>query len=105
MPDLISFYEKWHDKGVELVALCTEVYKDVPKCAEMIREKGMVKFLNAMDPYIQSKYKTIYDVRTTPQIYVLDQNKEIIMKRLDVTQLDELFQDMLLKDEQLKNKS
>lgn len=104
MPEIIAFHEKWNPRGVELVALCTEVYKDIPKCAEMIKEKGMVKFLNAMDPYIQSKYKTIYDVRTTPQIYVLDSNKEIIMKRIDAKQLDEVFEELMLNDELLKEK-
>ncbi|NNE30528.1 MAG: DUF5106 domain-containing protein [Saprospiraceae bacterium] len=95
MPDMISFYEKWNPKGVELVALCTEVYKDIPKCAETITEKGMFKWINAIDPYIQSKYKSIYDVRTTPQLYVLDENKEIIMKKIDAAQLEEVFEELL----------
>ena len=95
LPKVKEFYEKYHDKGVEILAVCTKVTKDVPKCWETIKEQEMVKWINAADPYLRSRYKQIYDVRTTPQIFVLDRNKEILFKRLSAEQLAEVMDNIL----------
>ncbi len=96
MPKIIEFYDTYKSKGVEIFALCSRVYKDLPACAEMIKEKGMINWINAVDPYLQSKFKTIYDVRSTPQIFILDDNKEIVSKRIGAEQLPEVL-DQLIK--------
>ena len=98
MPKIIEFYDNYKDKGVELVSLCNQTYKDIPKCAEMIKEKGMMKWINAVDPYIKSRYKQLYDVRTTPQIFVLNKEKEIVMKRIGAEQLSEVIDAMIARD-------
>jgi hypothetical protein len=38
---------------------------------------------------------TLYDLKTTPQIYILDKDKKIISKRLGAEQLDELMMRLL----------
>ena len=68
MPQMIDFYEKFHPKGVEVYAVCSKFVNDLPTCAEFIDErKGMLKWINVVDPYHESKYKELYDVRSTPQ--------------------------------------
>ncbi|MEQ8535019.1 MAG: hypothetical protein RIB86_24405, partial [Imperialibacter sp.] len=42
---------------------------------------------NAADPYYRSNMRRDYNVRTTPQVYILDKNKKIIAKKLEVEQL------------------
>ena len=39
-------------------------------------------WVNASDQYIRNRYKTIYDVKTTPQIFILDKDKKIIVKKI-----------------------
>ncbi len=100
MPDIVKFHDEYKSKGVEIVALCNSIYKDIPECAKMIEEKGMVKFVNAIDPYIKSKYKQLYDVRSTPQVFILNKEKEIIMKKIAAEQLSEVMEQIMKRDKE-----
>lgn len=91
MPKMLEFYDNFKDKGVEVFAVCTKTYDEMPACAETIKEKGMVKWINAIDPFIKSKYKQIYDIRSTPQIFILNKEKEIISKKIGAEQLSEVM--------------
>ncbi|MEM6319184.1 MAG: thioredoxin-like domain-containing protein, partial [Bacteroidota bacterium] len=82
MPKMIEFYDNYKDKGVEIFAVCTKTYEEMPACAKTMKEKGIVNWINAIDPFIRSNYKKIYDIRSTPQIFILDANKEIISKKI-----------------------
>ena len=98
MPEMIKFYDDYKSKGVEVFSVCTKVMDKVSMCWETIEEKQMGKWLNVVDPYIQSRYKSIYDIKTTPRIFVLDENKKILSKRIGVEQLPELFDQILKSD-------
>ncbi len=99
MPKMLDFYDKYKPKGVEVFAVCTKVYKDLPECASTIKEKEMVKWINVTDPYLLSKYKQIYDIKSTPRIFILDENKKILSKGIGAEQLDEVM-DQIIKSEQ-----
>lgn len=91
MPKMIEFYENFKDKGVEIFAVCTKTYEEMPACAKTMKEKGMINWINAIDPFIKSKYKQIYDIKSTPQIFILDENKEIISKKIGAEQLSDVM--------------
>jgi thiol-disulfide isomerase/thioredoxin len=91
MPKMLEFYDNFKDKGVEVFAVCTKTYEEMPACAATIKEKGMIKWINAIDPFIKSKYKQLYDVRSTPQIFILDDKKEIISKKIGAEQLSDVM--------------
>ena len=95
MPTMLEFYENFKDKGVEIFAICTKTYEEMPACAKTMKEKGMINWINAIDPFIKSKYKQIYDIRSTPQIFILDENKEIISKKIGAEQLAEVMERIL----------
>jgi thiol-disulfide isomerase/thioredoxin len=92
MPEMLQFYRDFKDRGVEMMAVCGKFYNDLDKCWEFIESKDMNIWLNVVDPYHRSKYKTLYDVKTTPQIFILDEKKEIISKRIGVEQLPEVME-------------
>ncbi len=99
MPKMIEVYDKYQDQGVAMYAICHRTYKDAPSCAEYIKEQpGMFKWLNMNDPYFKSKYAVLYNVKSTPQLYILDNKKEIIMKRVGADQLDEVLAEIIAKD-------
>ena len=87
-PVMAEFYEKWKDKGVEIFSVCTK-QNEIDKCWEYVDEKNIGDWLHATDRYMRF-YKE-YDVRSTPTIFVLDENKEIVSKRIGAQQLDELL--------------
>lgn len=96
-PFMVDFATKFKDRGVKVFAVCTAVTDKAPECWKSVEEKGFTDFLflNTYDPYIKSKYKTIYDVRTTPQIFILDRKHEILMKRIAGEQLDKVMEDVI----------
>lgn len=88
MPELKVFYEKYKDKNIELVALCNQSHKGIPLCAETIQDKEIFTWVNAMDPYLKSRFKQLYNVRNYPLILVLDKDKKILIKQIGAEQLD-----------------
>lgn len=90
-PDMKAFYEKFRDRGVELMAVCVKFTKDIPDCWKYVDENEINDWLHTVDPYLRSKFTTIYDIKTTPQIYILDENKEIISKKIGAEQLEEVM--------------
>lgn len=96
-PHMVEFAKKYKDKGVTVFAMCTAVTDKGPECWKGVEEKGFDDnfFYNYYDPYIQSRYKTLYDVQTTPQIYILDRKHEILMKRIGADQLDKVMEQVM----------
>ena len=73
MPKMIEAFDNVADEGVTMYAICHRTYKDTPSCAEFISENpGMLNWINLNDPYFRSKYNIKYDVKSTPQLYILD---------------------------------
>jgi len=97
-PEMIAFEEKYKEKGVALLGICTEIRDEVKKCWETIDERGY-NWLNLVDPYLQSRYKTLYNIKSTPQIFILDKDKKIVMKRIGAEQLDEIMDKIIERDQ------
>jgi peroxiredoxin len=87
-PHMKAFYAKWKSKGVEVFAVCTK-QRELPKCWEYIDDNEIGEWLHATDKY--QRFARDYNVISTPSIFVLDENKKIISKRISAQQLDELF--------------
>ncbi len=96
-PFMVEFAEKFKDRGVKIFAVCTAVAPKGDECWKGVEEKGFSDFLflNTYDPYIQSRYKTLYDVQSTPQIFILDRKHEILMKRIGAEQLESVMEDLI----------
>ena len=95
MPLIREFYDKFSTKGVEIVAVCTKVGPDEKTCWDSVKEMNMEKWINASDPSHSSRFKAIYDLKTTPQIYILDKNKRILTKKIGAEQLSEVMDKLL----------
>lgn len=95
IPSIIEFYKNYKDKGVELLAICTKTGADISSCWSTIKERGMDIWVNAADQYLRNRYKTIYDVKTTPQIFILDKDKKIIVKKIAGEDLATVMEDVL----------
>lgn len=85
MPEYIDAYNKLKDKGVTFLAICTN--NDKNEWTKFIQEHKM-PFLNVYDPYNRSNFHTLYDIYSTPTIYVLDKDKKIIAKRIGPEQIE-----------------
>ncbi len=99
MPKMIEFYKEYHPKGVEILGICTKTGEKESECWESVEEKGIDIWLNTSDKYLRSRYKQIYDIKTTPQIYILDRDKKIAFKRIGAEQLPGVLDFLLGKEE------
>ena len=74
--------DTYKDKGIEVFAVYTQDKKEEWKDA--INDYDLYDFINCYDPDFQTNFRLFYDVYSTPIIYLLDKDKNIIAKRLDV---------------------
>jgi len=77
-----DLYLPLKDKGVDIYAVCTQNKKD--DWLKAISEYKIYDWTNVWDPSVTSNFHSLYDVFSTPVIYILDPTKHIIAKRLDV---------------------
>ncbi len=95
MPKFVEFNNKWKDSGVKLFAICSKHQDKTKTCWENLEKKDMLGFINAADQYHQSRFKLKYNVSTTPKVFILDKNREILLKNIGGDQLDEVMQEIL----------
>ncbi|MDP6908822.1 MAG: DUF5106 domain-containing protein, partial [Flavobacteriales bacterium] len=89
-PKVKEFYDAFGDKldvgvyGVNTNAEERELW------LEYIKENNL-DWINVEDPEQKTAYKYLYDIYSTPVIYLLDKNKKIIAKRLSAEQLEDFI--------------
>jgi len=108
MPILQRIFEEWHDKGLEIYAigndfepepwieyLETTNYTDwthVSDNPQINAQDSAAKLINAGITDLQSlNFRTTFDVFSTPKLFLLDENKEILAKQIGALQLAEML--------------
>ncbi|RUT79086.1 TlpA family protein disulfide reductase [Ancylomarina longa] len=91
-----EIYDKFKDKGVKIFAVCTQNEKE--KWKNFIADHDLFGFMNCYDPHYQTNFRIYYDVFSTPTIYLLDKDKKIIAKRLDIETLKTFLENKLNKE-------
>ncbi len=95
IPKLIKWYQIAKPYGIEVFAMNTAVEEE--KWKKFIREKEL-NWINVADINLHNNFRHEWDIVTTPQIYVLDENKKIIAKRLDPETLADFMKRKLKED-------
>jgi thiol-disulfide isomerase/thioredoxin len=83
-PKLKEFYDKNKGKGIEVFAVCT---KDNKELWEKYITDHHLTWINGWDPERLSHFDYFYNVESTPLVYILDKNKNIIAKRISVEEI------------------
>ena len=94
MPDYLDVYKKYKEQGLSFFAVCTKIEKQ--KWLDYI-EENKLDWINVYDPYDKSKFRLLYDIHSTPTVYLLDKNKQIVAKRVGAKQLDEIIERFIKK--------
>jgi thiol-disulfide isomerase/thioredoxin len=95
-PALKEVYDKYRAKGLKVYAVCTEVEMD--KWKKFIKEKNL-DWINVADPAIRNNFRQDFDITTTPQIFLLDEEKIIRAKKIEVDVLDEILKSNFAEDQ------
>ena len=84
-----EIYDRFSPYGLKVFAVNT--HTDKKQWEEFIEKNELFDFINCWDPNRQSNYWTIYNVFSTPVMYILDKDKKIIAKNLAVEQMVDLL--------------
>lgn len=91
MPVMYDVYKKIKDKGAEVMAInILGGIEGKKKWVDYVNEHGLYGWMNVWNPYDFS-FKDKYDIYSTPVIYVLDENKKIIAKRINPEQVEDII--------------
>lgn len=91
MPKVDSAYRAGlKEKGVKIYAVRTE--DDPKEWQDFIKKEKLTEWTHVYDPERQSDFRSKYDVYSTPVIYLLDENKKIIGKRLDQNNIGQVIE-------------
>lgn len=88
---LVPVYNQFKDKGLEIFGVCSKSWKELDQCKKKIEEKEM-NFINTSDdPYPLAVAKKTYDLKANPYLVLLDEDKNILLKRIDPNQLKDIL--------------
>jgi hypothetical protein len=87
--------------GIKVFAVCTQ--NDKKEWEDFIADNDLFDFINCYDPHYQNNFRVYYDIYSTPTVYLLDKDKKIIAKRLDLENLKS-FLDREFKNEAIQEK-
>lgn len=83
VPELYKeIYLPYRDKGLTVVAAYT--MNDKAEWSEFLDKHQLTDWVNVWDEHHLSRFKIIYDTRTTPSVYLLDENKKIVAKEFSI---------------------
>jgi thiol-disulfide isomerase/thioredoxin len=91
-PQLSDLYKKYKNQGLEVFAVYTQGETDSWK--EYVTKNGL-NWINVWDPFRVSQYHKLYDIYSTPIIYVLDKDKRIVAKRIGIESLERFIEEEL----------
>jgi thiol-disulfide isomerase/thioredoxin len=91
-PMLYDIYKKNKDKGLEVFTVYTQDNKQ--EWLDYINDKEF-DWINAWDPNQSTFFRLFYDIYSTPTVYLLDENKKIIAKRISVEALGKMLDSLL----------
>ncbi len=81
-PFYSDVYEKYKEKGLGVFAIYSMDNKQ--EWEDFINEHQLYNWINVWDQNNESRFKYLYDARVTPGVYLLDKNKKIIAKNLNL---------------------
>ncbi len=88
LPGYKKIYDTYKDKGVQYYSVCTK-----PERAKWLKYLDTYKldWLNVYDPDGRSPFRMLYDIHSTPTVYLLDKDKKILAKRVGPKQLENIL--------------
>ena len=97
-PKVAELFPKYKDKGVALWTVSINGDEDIWK--EKLHEYKLdnIGALNMQDHARKTGFDYFYDIRSTPRLFLLDENKKILAKQLATDQLEDLLNNLLEKE-------
>lgn len=90
-PLMYEVYQRLKNKNVQVIAISMVFSVEAKaKWVDFINEHRLYDWVNAFYPF-SIKFKELYNVVSTPSIFILDKNRRIIAKRIGPEQCEEII--------------
>ncbi len=94
-PELYQVYQRLKDKNVKVVAVnLLGGEEGKVKWINFVNEHGLYDWINCWNPY-DFEFKKVYDIVTTPALFILDSDKKILAKKITPEQAEEIINSLL----------
>jgi len=88
-PKIADMYHEYTRDEFEVFAVYTQT--DKKEWTDYIFDKGFDEWINVWDQYNLTNFRFFYNINSTPSLYLLDENKKIIAKRIGAETLKEFL--------------
>ncbi len=93
IPKLLHYYDSMKVAKKDIEVFSVGIESDVEVWKKYIRDNKL-DWINVSDLYNQTNFRNYYDIYSTPVIYLLDEKKRIIAKRLDTEKIRGFINDI-----------
>lgn len=101
-PIMYDIYNKLKNKDVSIISVSLLFGEDgKEKWINFINEHKLYGWINAWNPY-SYKFKELYDITSTPQLFILDSEKRIVAKKIGPEQCEEIINHLIEADNRKK---
>jgi peroxiredoxin len=87
-PALVKFQDENRSKGIEVWNISSDPERDLKEMNNFIKTYDTGRMANLYDPDRRYDFRSRYDVYSTPTLYILDDKKQIIAKRIPIEDLN-----------------
>ncbi len=88
-PKLHDLYERYKDKGLKIVAITATTNFD--EWRQYVKDQNYTDWINGYYKGDYTQLLNLYDVYMTPRIFILDKNKTIMQKDLEVKSIAKII--------------
>ena len=94
-PRLYEVFKKFEDQGVKVLAVhVINSIQGKEKWVEFVNEHEIYDWINCWSPY-SNEFRQLYNLKSFPQIFLLDEDKEILAKQLSADQTEDILERFL----------
>jgi hypothetical protein len=86
------------DKGVEVISVhVINTVEGKELWVDFINEHAMYDWINCWSPY-SNEFRRLYNLQSYPQLFLLDQEKKIVAKRITPEQAERIIENLIKTD-------
>jgi len=97
-PALKEVHSRLKDKGVEVISVhVINTVEGKEQWIDFVNEHGMYDWINCWSPY-SNDFRRLYNLQSYPQLFILDQEKKIVAKRVTPEQAERIIENLIKTD-------
>lgn len=90
--EIPQLHELWRDKlSHDIKVFCVYTQNNEAEWKKFIEEHQLEEWINVYDPRNLTNFRDLYNITSTPQIFILDEDKKILAKKIAVSQVGEII--------------